>query len=88
MQFRYALYNEEKKGMHMDIRKRLARNVIRLRKERGISQENFAARCRISTRYLSTIETGRANPSIDVLERISRAFDISLEELVHFPDSP
>lgn len=68
----------------METRKYLARSVIQHRRAQGISQENLAAKCRISTRYLSTIETGRANPSLDVLDRLAQAFSISLEELLHF----
>ena len=65
----------------------LAQNIIGLRKKQEISQEDFAAKCHISTRYLSAIETANANPSFKVLEQISNAFGITLEELMHFSDA-
>ncbi len=64
----------------------LAQNIIDLRKKQGISQEDFAAKCHVSTRYLSAIETASANPSFKVLENIANAFGITLEQLMHFPD--
>ena len=76
-------YHKIKKGIQdMETRKYIAANIIRLRKERNVSQDDFAAQCFISTRYLSAIETGNANPSLDVLERIATAFGITLEELI------
>ena len=70
----------------MEALEHLAQNIIRLRKEQGISQEDFAAKSHVSTRYLSAIETAGANPSFHVLERIAKAFGITLEQLMHFSD--
>ena len=46
-------------------------NVRRLRKEKGLTQEEVAHRAEISVRYLSSIEAGRENLTLQVLERLA-----------------
>ena len=52
-----------------------------LRKERNWSQEDLALEANINKNYICDLENGRRNPSLDVLERIAIAFNISLTEL-------
>lgn len=52
-----------------------------LRNERGWSQEDLALEANINKNYLSDLENGRRNPSLDILERIANAFGMSLSEL-------
>ncbi|MBE0649654.1 MAG: helix-turn-helix transcriptional regulator [Bacteroidales bacterium] len=47
-----------------------------LRKEKGIRQVDFAEKCGISQTYLSQIENDERNPTLDVLERISKVLEI------------
>ncbi len=51
-------------------------NVKRLRKERGLTQENLAQDAGIVVRYLSAIEAGRENPTVDVLGRLAAALGV------------
>ncbi|WP_245418835.1 helix-turn-helix transcriptional regulator [Mesorhizobium sp. WSM3864] len=46
----------------MDIRKRLGRNLRRLRKAKGLSQEAFADDVGIHRTYISDLERGRRSP--------------------------
>ena len=48
-------------------------NVRRLRLERGMTQEDLAHRAEISVRFLSSVEHGRENITLAVLERLSLA---------------
>jgi transcriptional regulator with XRE-family HTH domain len=57
----------------VDIRLRLARNVRRLRKQIGISQEELADRADVHRTYASDIERGTRNPSITVVDRFAKA---------------
>ncbi len=50
--------------------------IRRLRKEKGIQQKDFAEMCGISQTYLSQIEKGRKTPTLDMLEKISKALKI------------
>ena len=52
-----------------------------LRSERGWSQEDLALEANINKNYICDLENGRRNPSLEILERIAIAFNISLSEL-------
>ena len=54
----------------MGIQTKIGKAIILLRKERGISQETFANESGIDRRYMSDIENGKRNLSIDMIERI------------------
>ncbi len=66
----------------MDIRKRIGWNVRRLRKEREITQEDFATDSGFDRGYISGVERGVRNPSILVLERIANALGVDVVELL------
>lgn len=51
-------------------------NVKRLRREQGKTQEVLAQEAGIVVRYLSAIEGGRENPTVDVLGRLAAALGI------------
>lgn len=66
----------------MDIRKRLAANLRRLRLEQGWSQEDFADRAGIHRTYVSDIERGARNPTITVVEKLAAPFQVSASDLL------
>lgn len=53
----------------------------RLRTERGLSQVVFAEHCGFYQTYLSRLERGMANPSLNALEVIASSFGMSIFEL-------
>lgn len=53
-----------------------------LRKERGMTQEQLAARLNISADHLGKIELGKRGISLDLLLDISEVLDISLDYLL------
>ena len=55
--------------------------VEQLRKERGLSQEEFARAIRVSRQTVSSIETGRYNPSLDLAFDIADFFGKTIEEI-------
>ena len=66
----------------MDIREVLAINVRRLRLARGWSQEELAARSSIDRTYVSSIERRRYAASVDKLQELARALEVSEAELL------
>lgn len=66
----------------MQLRSVLAENLIRLRGERGWSQETFAEKAGIDRTYASALERKRYAASVDVLERIAEALDVDASELL------
>ncbi|MCI8909452.1 MAG: helix-turn-helix transcriptional regulator [Oscillibacter sp.] len=55
--------------------------VEALRKEAGLSQEAFARAIRVSRQTVSSIETGKYNPSLELAFVISDFFQRPIEEI-------
>jgi transcriptional regulator with XRE-family HTH domain len=66
----------------MDVRARIGWNLRRLRKERNITQENFATDSGFDRGYISGIERGVRNPSVLVLARIAKALEVDVSALI------
>jgi transcriptional regulator with XRE-family HTH domain len=66
----------------VDIRKRLARNLRRLREDKGWSQEKFAFEAGIHRTYVSDIERGARNPTILVREKLASPLGVSASVLL------
>jgi len=69
----------------MDMRKLVGRNFARLRREKGLTQEELEARSGFSQQYLSGLERGIRNPTIVTLYELAQALGVSHVELV-LPD--
>lgn len=69
----------------MDMRILVGRNFARLRREKGLTQEEVEARSGFSQQYLSSLERGRRNPTVITLYELSRALGVSHVDLVR-PD--
>jgi transcriptional regulator with XRE-family HTH domain len=54
----------------------VARNIRRLRQERGLTQEELAVRIRITRNYVGMIERQENSPTVAILERIAKALGI------------
>ena len=55
--------------------------VEELRKQMGLSQEAFARALRVSRQTVSSIETGKYNPSLELAFTISDFFGLPIEEI-------
>ena len=65
----------------MKAQEQLGMRIRFLRQQLRWSQEDLALNANINKNYISDLENGRRNPSLDILERIAIAFNISLAEL-------
>ncbi len=52
-----------------------------LRKQKGIKQEELAAKLEVSRQTIGSLENGRYNPSIQLAFKIARYFNMSIEEI-------
>lgn len=55
--------------------------VRKLRSDRGISQEKFAELCGLHRTYISDVELGKRNVSLENIGRIAEALNMPLSEL-------
>lgn len=62
--------------------KLLGEKVRTERKLAGLTQEQLAERCHVSTKHIANIEKGSMNPSYEILLAIARVLPISLDALI------
>ena len=58
--------------------------IEEIRKQRGITQEDFAKTLGVSRQTISSLETGKYNPSIFLAYKIAKCFDMTIEEVFIF----
>jgi transcriptional regulator with XRE-family HTH domain len=64
-----------------DIRVRFGQAVCKRRHKLGVSQEEFADICGLDRTYIGGIERGERNVALVNIERIAKAFRLSMSEL-------
>lgn len=60
---------------------KIGKAIKELRVSHGLSQEQFCSQCHIDQHYISNIENGQRNLSVEFLEKIAEFFSISLSDL-------
>lgn len=61
----------------------LAKNIERLRKARGLSQEKLARLADVANNTLIKMESGEnQNPTLDTLKKVAKALDVSVDDLI------
>lgn len=65
----------------MDKKGLLGKRIREIRKRQGLSQERLAERASISAQYVSNIERGKENPTLDLLLRVADALKVSLGQM-------
>jgi len=65
-----------------NINEAISKVIIRNRKEKSLSQEKLAELVGIHRTYVSQIERGLKSPTIQVLFKLSLAFNISASKLI------
>ena len=66
----------------MDVRRRLARNLTKLRHDIGWTQEDLADQAKLHRTHVSGLESGRRNPTIIIVERLAKALKVSASALL------
>lgn len=67
-----------------DITVRFGQRVKTLRLQAGLSQEAFADKCGLDRTYISGIERGVRNPTLEVIGVIADGLGIELKNLFYF----
>jgi len=61
-------------------------NLEKLRKEKGIKQEELALAMEVSRQTISSLESGKYNPSILLAFKLAKFFEMSIEEIFIFEE--
>lgn len=57
-----------------------------LRKERGLSQEALASILKVSRQTVSSIETGKYNPSLELAFKMAHYFNQKIEDIFDYEE--
>lgn len=60
----------------------IGENIKKTRKKLGLTQKSLAEKANISRSYLADVENNRYNPSIDVLNKIANALELTAQQLL------
>jgi transcriptional regulator with XRE-family HTH domain len=61
----------------------LAKNIARLRKAKGLSQEKLARLADVANNTLIKMESGEnQNPTLETLKKVAKALEVSVGELI------
>ncbi len=66
------------------VQKLLGKRIAELRKAKGLSQEELAAKSKYSTEFISLVERGINAPVVGGLERIAKALKVEVKDLFEF----
>lgn len=60
----------------------LAHNIVRLRRSKGLSQEELADVCGLHRTYVGSVERGERNVTLSTLEVFAGALGVSVTDLL------
>lgn len=66
----------------MDMRRLVGRNFARIRREKGLTQEQMEERSGFSQQYISGLEQGRRNPTMVTLYELAVALGVTPLDLL------
>jgi transcriptional regulator with XRE-family HTH domain len=64
----------------MDLKEKVGLRIRQLRKEQELSQEALGYKAEVDRTYVTDVENGRRNVSVEILERLIRALEVSVAE--------
>ena len=67
--------------MRIPLRRKFGQRIVALRQAARLSQEAFADRCGFARSYMSRIERGGANPSLDAIETLATGLKVPVRDL-------
>ena len=66
----------------------MIRNALKtIRQYHNLNQTQLAIKLSISTSYLSELESGKKEPTLDMLQRYAKVFNVPLSSLVVFSET-
>ncbi|MEN9549549.1 MAG: hypothetical protein RIR12_2140 [Bacteroidota bacterium] len=64
----------------MNIKEKVGRRIKHLRKELALSQEALGLKSDVDRTYVTDVEAGRRNVSLEILERLINALEVSVTD--------
>ncbi|MFH6972253.1 helix-turn-helix domain-containing protein [Flavobacterium petrolei] len=70
----------------MNLKEKFGHKIKQLREQKGYSIEYFANIANIDRTYISDIEKGKRNVSLLIIEKLSKALEINIQELFNYEE--
>lgn len=70
----------------MDLKEKFGKKINVLREQKGYSIEYLANIANIDRTYISDIEKGKRNVSLLIIEKLSKALNVSIKELFNYEE--
>lgn len=61
---------------------KLGKNLKRIRIQKGISQGDIARSLEVGRSFITNIENGKTNPTLDTIARIAKVIGVQADELL------
>lgn len=68
----------------MDIKKMIGARIKEIRTKKGFTQDQLSEKMEINSKYLSSIERGKENPTLNTLIKLSKSLEVDLGEIFSF----
>jgi transcriptional regulator with XRE-family HTH domain len=68
----------------METKKLIGKRIKELRQNKKLTQEKLAERADINAKYISRIELGMENPTIDLFIKLAKALEVEMWEMFDF----
>ena len=68
----------------MNIKQMIGARIKEIRNRKGLTQEQLSEKMEINPKYLSSIERGNENPTLNTLIRLSESLEVDLSEIFSF----
>lgn len=63
---------------------KLGKTIKQLRKKAGLTQEQLADKCKLSTTYVGYLEIGQKRPSLKTLNKIATVLGVKVKDLIPY----
>ena len=64
----------------MDLKQMIGARIKEVRSKKGLTQEQLSERIDINPKYLSSIERGKENPTLNTLIKLAQSLDVNIDD--------
>jgi transcriptional regulator with XRE-family HTH domain len=64
----------------LDLIEMIGSRIQEIRNTKGLTQDQLSEKVGISSKYLSSIERGKENPTLNTILKLARSLDVKLDE--------
>ncbi len=75
------MYGRDSPAVQASVQFKFGMRVRQLRLAAGLTQEDLAHRCGLFRTYMSRIETGRANPTLTMVDALATSLNVPIAAL-------